>query len=168
MQIRLANPNDLPHIMDIIHEAQAYLAHKKVDQWQNGYPSQNIMQQDIDNLESFIIHDKDEIVATTMFTTNKEPTYQNIEGHWLSDDKAFYGVIHRMAVSNSVRKKGVAQFIFNYFEELLQKEKVTSMRIDTHEDNQDMQRLLNKLNYTYCGVIYLENGDKRLAFEKIL
>jgi len=42
------------------------------------------------------------------------------------------------------------------------------MRIDTHEDNLGMQKLLRSSGYTYCGVIYLTNGDKRLAFENIL
>ena len=42
------------------------------------------------------------------------------------------------------------------------------MRIDTHEENLGMQGLLKKLGYHYCGVIYLENNDKRLAFEKLI
>jgi hypothetical protein len=41
------------------------------------------------------------------------------------------------------------------------------MRIDTHEDNMGMQQLLKKLGYSYCGVIFLGNEDKRLAFEKL-
>ena len=42
------------------------------------------------------------------------------------------------------------------------------MRIDTHVDNTGMQNLLLKLNYNYCGIIYLENGDLRLAYEKLI
>ena len=42
------------------------------------------------------------------------------------------------------------------------------MRIDTHEENLGMQGLLKKLGYHHCGVIYLENNDKRLAFEKLI
>ena len=42
------------------------------------------------------------------------------------------------------------------------------MRIDTHEQNHGMRTLLKTLNYNYCGVIYLENGDKRLAYEKLI
>ena len=41
------------------------------------------------------------------------------------------------------------------------------MRIDTHEENKGMQKLISQLGYKYCGIIVLESGDKRLAFEKI-
>jgi hypothetical protein len=30
-----------------------------------------------------------------------------------------------------------------------------------------MQKLLSKLGYTYCGLIYLEDGAERIAFQKI-
>jgi hypothetical protein len=31
-----------------------------------------------------------------------------------------------------------------------------------------MQSLLKHLKYSYCGDIYLQNGNKRLAFEKLI
>mgnify|MGYP003296922186 CR=1 FL=1 len=40
-----------------------------------------------------------------------------------------------------------------------------NIRIDTHHDNVVMQRLLKKLGFQYCGIIHLENGDPRLAFQ---
>jgi hypothetical protein len=73
-----------------------------------------------------------------------------------------------MAVTNEFRKKGIAKFIFEQCEQQLLQNNIMSMRIDTHEDNLVMQSLLKKLKYLYCGVIYLDNGDKRLAYEKCL
>ena len=31
-----------------------------------------------------------------------------------------------------------------------------------------MQHLLKQFGYVYCGIILLESGDERLAFEKVL
>ena len=31
-----------------------------------------------------------------------------------------------------------------------------------------MQRLLEKSGFKYCGIIYLEDGNERIAFEKII
>ena len=42
------------------------------------------------------------------------------------------------------------------------------MRIDTHKDNKTMQRLILKNGYEYCGIIFVEDGTERLAFEKEL
>ena len=42
-----------------------------------------------------------------------------------------------------------------------------NIRIDTHRDNQPMQRLLARLGYTFCGLIDLKNGrGERLAYQK--
>ena len=42
------------------------------------------------------------------------------------------------------------------------------MKNDTHRDNQSMQRMQAKNGFEYCGVIYLEDGAERIAFEKIV
>lgn len=41
------------------------------------------------------------------------------------------------------------------------------IKVDTHEENISMQKLLKKNNFKYCGIIYLEDKSKRIAFEKI-
>ena len=42
-----------------------------------------------------------------------------------------------------------------------------NIRIDTHRDNQTMRRLLARYGFIECGIIYLANGDERLAFQLI-
>ena len=39
--------------------------------------------------------------------------------------------------------------------------------VDTHRDNAIMQHNIKKHGFTYCGIIYLANGDKRLAYQKL-
>ena len=43
----------------------------------------------------------------------------------------------------------------------------TNIRIDTHRDNRIMQHNIEKHGFTYCGIIYLANGDERLAYQKL-
>ena len=161
--------DDISSILEIINQAQAYLAMQNIDQWQNGYPNEEAILKDVFNNDSYVVKTKDAITAATaMFTTRPEPTYTTIEGNWKTKNNATYGVIHRMAVSNKFRGKGIAKFIFFQCEQNLKQNNIKSMRIDTHEENLEMQGLLKKLGYHYCGVIYLENNDKRLAFEKLI
>ena len=169
MEFTKAKRKDLPPVMKIIGEAQAFLANHKIDQWQNGYPNKDTILEDLINNESYIVTTNDStLIATAMFSTKKEPTYKSIEGKWVTKVNAKYGVIHRMAITNKSRNKGVARFIFEQCEQQLLQQNIYSMRIDTHQDNLAMQGLLIKLKYFYCGVIYLDNGDKRLAYEKCL
>ena len=46
-------------------------------------------------------------------------------------------------------------------------EKTRHIRIDTHEDNTVMHHLMNKYGFSKRGIIYLQNGAERIAYEYI-
>ena len=169
MKIRLSTVADISNIMILIQDAKEYLAAQKIDQWQNGYPNTLQVEQDILKSESYVlINDENNIIATSMFTINPEPTYKIIDGNWIIDETEIYGVIHRMAIKKEFRKIGLASLLFEAFHQQLKMKKIQSLKIDTHEDNTGMQALIKKLGYTYCGIIYTSYNAKRLAFEKVI
>jgi hypothetical protein len=169
MKTRLSTFDDVPEIMIIIEDAKIYLASQNIDQWQKGYPNTDQIKNDIKNGESYVVVSDDNVVmATSMFTINKEPTYKVIAGNWLVDENDTYGVVHRMAIKKEFRKFGLATFMFHEFHIQLLEKNIKSLKIDTHEENIGMQSLIKKLGYQYCGVIYTGYGDKRLAFEKVI
>jgi|TARA_B110000503_G_scaffold114293_1_gene171716 ribosomal protein S18 acetylase RimI-like enzyme len=169
MKIQLTTLKEVPIILEIIEDAKTYLASQNIDQWQNGYPNAAQIENDILNGESFVvINDENQVMATSMFSTNKEPTYKIIEGNWIINEDEIYGVIHRMAIKKEFRKFGLATLLFDEFHLQLVEKNIKSLKIDTHEDNLGMQSLIKKLGYTYCGIIYTNYGDKRLAFEKVI
>ena len=150
MKLIKSTLKDVSTIMDIIKDAQKHLAKLGIDQWQDGYPDDTQIKKDIANEDSYVIKDvQGDIMGTTVFTIKNEPTYQKIKGEWLTNEKATYGVIHRMAVSDKYRKKGVAQFVFKECNILLKEMNVSSLRIDTHKENIGMQNLIKKYDYKY-------------------
>ena len=170
MKIRRSTLNDVAQIMVIINDAKTYLASQNIDQWQNGYPNAEQVENDIEKGESFVVvNDDDTIMATSMFTLRKEPTYKEIlEGNWLISEDEVYGVVHRMAIKKEYRKLGLATFLFDEFHQQLKDQNIKSLKIDTHENNVGMQSLIKKLGYKYCGIIYTSYNAKRLAFEKVI
>ncbi|MEN8913418.1 MAG: GNAT family N-acetyltransferase, partial [Polaribacter sp.] len=170
MKIKLSTLENIPEIMTIIKDAKELLASLKIDQWQNGYPNAAQVEQDILKGESYVVlSDKNQVIATSMFTTNKEPTYQIIEeGTWKVDESKNYGVMHRMAIKKEYRKQGLATLLFDEFHQQLKSKNIESLKIDTHEENLGMQALIKKIGYQYCGIIYTNYGAKRLAFEKVI
>ena len=170
MKIKLSTLENIPEIMTIIKDAKELLASLKIDQWQNGYPNAAQVEQDILKGESYVVlSDENQVIATSMFTTNKEPTYQIIEeGSWKVDESKNYGVIHRMAIKKEYRKQGLATLLFDEFHQQLKSKNIESLKIDTHEENLGMQALIKKIGYQYCGIIYTNYGAKRLAFEKVI
>lgn len=169
MKLIKSQTTDLPTIMSIVKDAQDYLASLNIDQWQNGYPNEERILEDISLGGSYlIINDNKEVLGTSFFTTDSDPTYTNIEGEWITPSDSIYGVIHRVAVFNKHRGTGFARFVFDEFENMLKKDDIKSMRIDTHRDNKGMQKLLERRGYKYCGIIYLLDGNERLAYEKLI
>ena len=46
--------------------------------------------------------------------------------------------------------------------------RIPNIRIDTHRDNAAMRHLLEKHGFRKCGVIYVEDGSPRIAYQKCL
>ena len=169
MRLQLSTTSDIQSILQIINDAKVYLKSQKIDQWQNGYPNQTQIETDIANNESYVlINDTNQVIATSMFSIRPEPTYKIIDGEWKIKESEKYGVIHRLAIDKNHRKKGIASHLLNEFHLLLDKQQIRSLKIDTHEDNHEMQCLVKKLGYVYCGIIFTEYNAKRFAFEKVI
>lgn len=167
MKFRKSNKTDINNIMNIIREAQAYFKVQGINQWQNDYPNVETINNDIENNHSYVLLKDHNIVATAAVSFNGEKTYDSIcEGQWISNNE--YAVIHRIAVDNNYKGLGLSSQIIKNVEEVCLEKGVHSIKVDTHEENLSMQKLLKKNEFQYCGIIYLEDGSKRIAFEKVL
>ncbi len=160
MQIRKTVEADLSIIGEIYENAKRFMRESgNPNQWNSGTPNIETARADMEAGVGYVVVEDGEILATFMFSQDGEPTYANIyEGNWIND--APYGVIHRIAVKE--QGKGIIGFCID---ECFAK--CQNLRVDTHRDNLPMQRALTKRGFRYCGIIYLENGDERLAYQKI-
>lgn len=159
MNIRKATNNDLDMIMLIVNQAKAYLKSQNIDQWQDGYPNEEVFSNDIKNDSLYVVVEKDEVIGVYC-VLDYEVTYNQIDGKWLNDEP--YIVIHRIAIRNDYKGQNVAGFIFN---ELHRTNK--NIRIDTHKENKSMINCLLKNDFKYCGVITLLSKAKRNAYQLI-
>lgn len=167
MIFRKTKQEEVNKVMKIINEGKVSLKNNKVNQWQNGYPNEEVILRDISNDESYVLEYNSEIIGTTALSFRGEKTYDKIyEGKWISNGE--YAVVHRIAVCKIDGIKSVGTEILKEVEKICLLRNIKNIKIDTHEDNKIMQRLLSKNNYKYCGVIYLEDGSKRIAFEKVI
>lgn len=167
MKIRMSIRKDAKRIMEIIGQAQEYFKSMNIDQWQKGYPNLELIYDDIKKDCSYVLEDETRILATAAISFDGEPTYQKIyEGAWLSDYD--YAVIHRIAVDNTIKSKGMASMMVIKTEDLCRARKIHSVKVDTHRENLAMQNMLLKNDFHYCGIILLSDGEERLAYEKLL
>lgn len=168
--IRKTDISDLPYLLEIFNEARQTIAALGIDQWQNGYPSEKVIREDIELGRSFCAEIDRSVRGTFALLLYGEPTYNKIfEGGWKTgDNKNDYLAIHRVAIAVSSRGSGLSSKIIGFAEDMARREGKKSLRIDTHRGNLVMRRMLEKNGFEYCGIIYLEGGDERVAYEKVL
>lgn len=165
MKLRKSTQNDVEAIMRIIKQAQEYFKNQGINQWQNNYPNEEVVNSDIAKGHSYVLEKHGKIVATSVISFDKEETYDVIyDGQWITDNK--YAVIHRVAVDNASKGLGISHKIIECAEEMCRAKDIHSIKIDTHKDNLSMQKMLEKNEFRYCGIIHLSYGDERVAFEK--
>ena len=158
---------DIDRVMVILGEARQSIGKLGIDQWQYGYPSRDIIKDDVERGFSYVVREEEggEICATFCLKEDEEPTYINIyEGAWISTEDSF--ALHRIAICNSKRGKGIAGSIIEFIVEKCRQSGIRSLKVDTHEGNLPMRKMLEKNGFVYCGIIYLGTGEKRVAYEK--
>ena len=159
MYIRKTVKEDIERVSEIYAAARKFMRESgNPDQWGGTYPGVPDILADIAKGCGYVVEDEGEVVAVFYFSAGPDPTYKEIYGgEWRSDEP--YAVIHRVAVKHHGR--GIIDFIFERCFEA-----AGHLRIDTHKDNLPMQKVLKRNGFEYCGIIHLESGAERLAFEK--
>lgn len=156
--IRLAKKSEIERLLEIYESAKHFMhTHGNPNQWNMGYPDRETLMSDIDLGHLYVQYDDSGyIYACFALIGGTDPTYERIDGKWKSDTP--YGTIHRIAGDGT--RRGVfaectafARKMFNH------------LRVDTHKDNNPMQKAVKRDGFEYAGIIYLADGSPRLAFE---
>lgn len=159
--------NDVTDIMKIVKSAQNQLKLLNVDQWQDGYPNLEIIQNDIKMGHAYKVVDKDNIVAYMVISFECEIDYNHIDGKWTKN--LDYAVIHRLCINEAYRHQHLSNTLFKLAFKYIKAHNYNYLRIDTHPDNFIMRHILNTLHFNECGIIRLTRGGAiRIAYDIIL
>lgn len=158
--IRRSNASDIDRIMNVYDVAKEFMRRNgNYSQWTGTYPNRQTILSDIKHGDHYLAEDEDgNLLMVFSFIIGEDPTYKVIEdGSWLNDEP--YGTIHRIATNG--RRGGMLKACVDFCNGI-----TDNIRIDTHEDNNPMLNALSKLDFKYCGTIYIADGSPRLAFQK--
>lgn len=173
-KIRKTVTSDLDRVMELFDMARATMATLGIDQWQDGYPYRENIEEDIKNGESYVVECSGIVVATFMLMNRNEETYEKIyDGNWLTDNSKPYATIHRITVAPQNRatagdrtEKPISSLIVDFAKEFA-RALPGGVKVDTHEGNIAMRKMLEKNGFKYCGIIYLVDGQKRVAYQAV-
>ena len=159
MLIRPARTDELPVLFSIYETARQFMAaNGNPTQWPKGYIQPGQLAADIEAGQLYVCADSDGVQAVFLFAPGPDATYAQIrQGSWPSDEP--YHVIHRVASAGRV--KGLLGQILAWAAS-----QAPVLRMDTHADNKPMQHLLEKYGFVRCGIITVEDGTERIAYQK--
>ncbi|WP_276978454.1 GNAT family N-acetyltransferase [Flavobacterium filum] len=162
---RKATSADAPHIWTILQNA---ILRRKADgsnQWQDGYPNPEIIQQDIEKGIGYVLTDRETIVGYSAVLINHEPEYDNLQGEWLTHGD--FVVFHRVAIAEGYTGQNLSKKIIDFIEEFALKNNIHSLKADTNHDNFAMMKIFEKAGFVFCGIVHFR-GSPRRAYEKVL
>ena len=157
MEVRKAKQEDWKEILAIYSRAREYMRQTgNPNQWKDTSPAPRQLTDDIQAGNLYVVVEENCIHGVFALIPGPDPTYKKIDGTWLNDEA--YAAIHRVASAG--KQKGILSILLQYCAA-----QYTNLRIDTHHDNRIMQHLLEKHGFTRCGIIHLENGEPRSAYQ---
>lgn len=169
LNFRKAAPEDLPGILTVVSQARAFMASLGIDQWQDGYPSSEILSEDIRVGRAYVHDGGGAIASICVLTSEHEPVYDAIDGAWHVCEPCM--TLHRMAVDDAHRHSGLAADILKNVLDLARRQGLRGLRADTHRENVAMRRFLEKNGFQFCGVVSypVQAGDPlRAAYDRAL
>ena len=108
MNFRKTKTEEIPQVMKMIDQAKVYMKSQGIDQWQNGYPNAEEIGKDIEKGYSYVMEDEGKIIGTMAVLFANDPNYEKIyEGAWKTTEEP-YVAIHRVAVDEDCKGKGIA------------------------------------------------------------
>lgn len=156
--IRAARPADWQDMMDIYANARRFMKeHGNPTQWGDDFPPEELIREDIRLGRGYVYEVDGRLQAVFAMIPGEDPTYRVIEGAWLNEGP--YCAVHRLASRGEVR--GAASRILAWC-----LEQCGNIRIDTHDDNLPMRRVLEQNGFLKCGRIWIEDGTPRIAYQK--
>lgn len=158
MHIRRTTAADIPAVVGLYEGARRFMAqHGNTVQWAGEYPARADVEEDIALGRGYVCEEDGRIHATFAFILGEDQTYRVIKGAWKNDRP--YGTLHRIASGGE--KPGMVDVIVDWaFAQ------IPNLRGDTHEVNVPMQRAFERNGFEKCGIIWVEDGTPRIAYQK--
>lgn len=170
-RLRAATAEDADTCEKLIDEARTFQRAQGFVQWTDSDPNRATIEEDIRSGRAYLLEETSVAggvpvpAAYSFICFDGDPAYDTINGAWHTNGP--YAVIHRVAIGDSARGRGVSAMLFSKIRTLCLAHGIRVLRIDTMDKNKRMQHVLEREGFQYCGTVQLSVGE-RLAYDLIL
>lgn len=165
IKLRKVKEDEIMMALCFIEQAKAHLKEQGIDQWQDGYPNLDSVKEDVSAYRGYFITDDGVPAGYLCLDFEGESVYRQLDGQWECNEG--YAALHRLAIGDAYRGKGVGKLAFGACETLCRDRGIHSIRVDTKDENPKMRHVVTENGYKYRGDVYYDSCGKRMAFEKV-
>ena len=151
MIVRKAIQNDKAQIKKIRPQMVKFMADTNLTQWDDEYPSEELLMQDLDRGEMYAALIGDVVVGYVTINGDIPEEYSEVALEF--SPKV---CVHRLSVNPKFAKQGIATKIMEHVHGDLKKQGYRSICLDTCEDNAGALKLYRNLGYITRGYVIFE------------
>lgn len=132
IEFRPAYPEDLHAIVNLVGNAIKVMENQDIYQWDEQYPNQQVLMQDIEKKQLHVGVIEEKIVVIFVLNQECDDAYSNGEWKYVG---ASYFVIHRLCVNPDFQNHGIAKYTMLYIEDFLISKGIETIRLDAYTKN---------------------------------
>jgi len=149
-----ATYDDIEDCLQLAYFANQLMLKRNNPQWSMGYPTKEILTEDVDKNQLIVVLEENKIVAMMALVKEKDSLYEEYD-FWTPGK---YISVHRVVS----RRSGLGRKLLNLAIDKAKK-MGANVRIDTHVKNLHMQSLIESLNFKKVGEVAQPFTDNTLA-----
>ncbi len=149
MQIDKVCLSELSDALKIYHSCVCQHKSSGFKQWDEHYPSREIVERDILKGYLFGAYSESRLVALIAITNDEPKEYEKV--NW--KEKSSFLIIHRLCVHEFFLRKGVANALMSFAEEYAKNQNYLSIRLDTFSLNEGAVFFYKKIGYSKVGYV---------------
>lgn len=155
---------DLPVVLTLFQEAIDYMNNNNIPQWDEYYPNEEVLKEDIQKNELYIVKLEEIIVSVFVINSDYDSDYKY--GNWTYKGKS-YVILHRLCVNVKYQNQGIGTKTLSLIEKVLKDNNIKAIRLDAFSKNPYALRMYENNDYKRVGEANFRKGLFYL-YEKIL
>lgn len=162
MKYKTATRADIPNVITHYKNVISSMNAEGFNIWDNNYPNEEIIINDIINNHMRILKDEGKIIAASVQNEIQDEKYNEIA--WEYNEFPII-ILHRLCVSPEITRQGVGSAMLAFLEKEALDNGFKSIRLDAFSKNMRAIKLYENAGYTKRGHTYFTKG-KFYLYEK--
>lgn len=156
ISIQKLNLSYLEPLTDILSRVVQHLISKGIDQWDDNYPTKEILIRDLESQWAYGLFCDSRLAGYIVLNEYQDKEYAEIPWQHTSGAQL---IIHRLFIDPQFQGKGLAQKMLAFAETFAEKNCYSSIRLDAFPANKAAVKLYEKSSYEMRGTVRFRKGE---------